>query len=195
VRTTVTTLALGVGVSILPSVSAQEKTVPVENARRATAQPVPLRVQLVVSRYQGEKKISSTPYTLAVVANDNAATNMRMGVDVPIPQTVFKSGGADSAPQMSYNYRSVGTDIDCSARSIEGGLFKLDLAVSDTSVFVPEKQANAPAPAVSGLPAFRSFRSKFTVLLRDGQTAQHTAATDAVSGEVLRIDVSLAVLK
>jgi hypothetical protein len=195
VRTLVASLALGIAVAVMPPVSAQEKNPPVESAKRKTAEPVPLRVQLVVSRFQGEKKISSTPYTLSVVANDNTGTNMRMGVDVPIPQTVFKSGDASSIPQMSYSYRSVGTDIDCSARTIESGLFKLDLAVSDTSVFVPEKQPNAPAPAVSGIPAFRSFRSKFTVLLRDGQTAQHTAATDAVSGEVLRIDVALAVLK
>ena len=47
-RIRVTLLALAAVVSILPSVSAQEKTVPVENVQRATAQPVPLRVQLVV---------------------------------------------------------------------------------------------------------------------------------------------------
>jgi hypothetical protein len=49
--------------------------------------------------------------------------------------------------------------------------------------------------SVEGVPAFRTFTSSFSVLLRDGQTAQHTAATDPVSGEVLRIDVTVNVLK
>jgi type II secretory pathway component GspD/PulD (secretin) len=196
VKTAIVSLALGIVVVAVPPVTAQQKTVtPVESGARATGQPVALRVVLVVSRYQGEKKISSTPYTLSVVANESAATSMRMGVDVPVPQTVFKGGEGASAPQTSYTYRSVGTNIDCSARSIDDALFKLDLAVSDTSVFVPERQTSAPGTTLSGVPTFRSFTSKFSVLLRDGQTAQHTAATDPVSGEVLRIDVTLGVLK
>lgn len=172
----------------------EEKTTPAQDTPRATAAQVPLRVQLVVSRYQGEKKVSSTPYTISVVANDNDKTSLRMGVDVPVPQpTVTSAGGPVS---MSYTYRSVGTNIDCSARTVEEGLFKLDLAVSDSSVFVPEKGgAVSTSPAVTGAPAFRSFTSTFNVLLKDGQTAQHTAATDAVSGEVLRVDVTLNVLK
>ena len=177
--------------------SAQQKPVsPVETRQRASGEMIPLRVQLVVSRYQGEKKLSSTPYTLSVVANDNDKTSMRMGVDVAVPQTVFKSGEGSSVPQVSYTYRSVGTNIDCEARTLEGGSFKLDLGVSDTSVFVPAKgEGTASATGVSGIPAFRSFTSTFNVVLRDGQTAQHTAATDPVSGEVLRVDVTLTVLK
>jgi hypothetical protein len=44
-------------------------------------------------------------------------------------------------------------------------------------------------------PVLRSFTSNFTILLRDGQTAQYTTATDQVSGEVLKIDATLNVLK
>jgi hypothetical protein len=157
---------------------------------------IPLKVQLVVSRYQGEKKISSLPYTLAVIANDNDKTTLRMGVDVPIPATVFASPkeGATTTPMTSYNYRSVGTNIDCSARTIEAGVFKLDLAVEDSSVFLAEKDAARVTNQVSA-PSVRRFTSTFNVLLKDGQTVQHTSATDPVSGEVLRIDVMLTVLK
>jgi hypothetical protein len=48
---------------------------------------------------------------------------------------------------------------------------------------------------MQGIPAFRSFTSSFNLLLKDGQTAQHTAATDPISGEVIRVDVTLNVLK
>ena len=158
----------------------------------------PLKMQIVVSRFQGEKKISTTPYTLAVVAGSNSeTTRLRMGVDVPVPQTVIGEGNTAKA---SYNYRSVGTNIDCTARPVGGGVFRIIVAVSDTSVFMPDTDKRggdsaAPTSRVPGVPAFRTFTSNFNLLLKDGQVAQHTAATDPVSGEVLRIDVTLSVLK
>jgi hypothetical protein len=45
------------------------------------------------------------------------------------------------------------------------------------------------------VPAFRAFNATFSMLLRDGQTMQYASATDSVSGEVVKIDVSLNVLK
>lgn len=170
---------------------AQESASPASTAQGDT----PLKVQIVVSRYQGEKKISSIPYTLAVVAGPRAeATRLRMGVDVPVPQTVIGEG---STAKSSYTYRSVGTSIDCSARPHPGGVYLLDLAVSDTAVFMPERGADPAnmSGRVAGVPAFRTFTSNFNLLLKDGQVAQHTAATDPVSGEVLRIDVTLSVIK
>jgi hypothetical protein len=168
-------------------------------ALQAAETQVPLKVQIVLSRYQGEKKISSTPYTMAVVAapaGKSEFTRLRMGVDVPIPQTVIPSSkeGASSAPVMSYSYRSVGTSFDCKAGIQEGGVFKLDLTVTDTAVMMPEA-SQAAKGGISGAPTIRSFTSSFSLLLKDGQTAQHTAATDPVSGEVLRVDVTLSVLK
>lgn len=41
----------------------------------------------------------------------------------------------------------------------------------------------------------RSYRSANTLVLRDGQTRQFTAATDRVNGEVIRSDVTLRVVK
>jgi hypothetical protein len=173
---------------------------PVRTQEVATGKQIPLKVQLVVSRYQGDKKVSSLPYTLSVVANDNDKTSLRMGVDVPIPSTVFAAataGGPASIPQTSYTYRSIGTNIDCAARTLEEGVFKLDLAVEDSSVFVSQKDSASDPSRALGLPApsVRRFTSTFNLLLREGQTAQHTSATDPVSGEVLRIDVTLNVLK
>ena len=172
-----------------------QEPVPSKPASPAPAAQVPLKVDLVVSRYAGDKRVSSVPFTLSVVANDNDKTSLRMGVDVPVPTTVFSGGPNTSVPQTSFSYRSVGTNIDCSARTVAGGLFKLDLAVSDTSVFVPEKPGAATPNPVAGVPAFRTFTSSFNLLLKDGQSAQQTSATDPVSGEVLKIDVMVTVLR
>src|SRR5687768_11510640 len=53
---------------------------------------VPLQVQVVMSRYQGEKKISSVPFTLSVNANTmqdggGRPSQLRMGARVPVPRT------------------------------------------------------------------------------------------------------------
>ena len=163
------------------------------------AAEVPLKIQVVLSRYSGEKKISSTPYTLAVVGmppGKGESTKMRMGVDVPIPVTVVSQpkDGSTATPQVSYQYRSVGTSMDCKATIQDAGIFKLDLTVTDNAVMMPDAGQTAKG-GVAAAPTIRTFTSSFSLLLKDGQTAQHTAATDPVSGEVLRVDVTLAILK
>jgi hypothetical protein len=154
---------------------------------------IPLSVDVVVSRYQGEKKISSLPYSLAVNANDNAlggVCQLRMGTQVPVPAAVVSK---DGAAERSFSYRDIGTNIDCSARSLEEGNFQLRLTVEDTSVYTSTQ--GAPTPTIDQMPVFRSFRSTNTLVLRDGQTRDFSAAADRVSGEVVRIAVTLRVVK
>jgi hypothetical protein len=154
---------------------------------------VPLEVEVVITRYDGTKKVSSLPYTLAVNAN-GSEVQLNMGAEVAIPSTAFTpvaGGGSNANPLTSYNYRPVGTGIVARATIAEDGRFDLMLNIDDSSVYT-----NPGAPAgVGQLPAFRSFRSRNTLLLRDGQTREYTAATDRVSGEVVRVSVTLKVVK
>jgi hypothetical protein len=160
---------------------------------------IPLSVDVVVSRYQGEKKISSLPYSLAVNANDNApggVCQLRMGASVPIPSIVAPAGNpAGPAGPMPgpVQYRDIGTNIDCSARTIDDGVFQLRLTVEDTSVYTNVQDTTTPT--VGQMPVFRTFRSTNTLVLKDGQTRDFTAAADRVSGEVVRIAVTLRVVK
>jgi hypothetical protein len=156
---------------------------------------VPLKVQLVVSRYAADKKISSLPYTLWVTANDKKATSIRMGVQVPIVQTSFgqaAAGGFATIPQSSYTYKDIGTNIDCQAASQADGTFNLDIKLSDSSVSFDQKES---AQSPKGVAAFRNFTSNFSILVKDGQTEQYASATDPVSGETLKVDVTVNVLK
>jgi hypothetical protein len=166
---------------------------------------VPLDVQVVISRYQGDKQISRLPYSLAVTANSRNESNLNMGNEVPIPMTTFTpmpppkppQGGA--APEMprpmtSMSYRSVGTAISCRASSREGGQYELMISVDDTSVLTSD-QAARPDTLAASMPVFRSFKARNTLLLSDGQTRQYTAAADRVSGEVVRVEVTLKVVK
>ena len=154
----------------------------------------PLRIQIVLSKYQGEKKVSSLPYTITVNAADPRSANnrasLRMGAQVPIVTMARPGGNADAPLTPTVQYRDVGTSIDCTANAIDDGRFKLDLGIEDSSV-----DAGQSPSSTSSHPAFRSFRSNNTLLLKDGQTTQFTTATDKVSGEVVKVDVTLTVVK
>jgi hypothetical protein len=158
---------------------------------------VPLSVDVTITRYQGEKKISSMPYMLAVNANKLGQAGpalLRMGAKVPVPTLAAPPANpAGPAPAPSLvNYQDIGTNIDCTAKVVNEG-FELRISVSDTSVYA-NIQDNA-TPTVGNMPVFRSYQSTNTLVLKDGQTREFTAATDRVSGEVIRIGVTMRVVK
>jgi hypothetical protein len=173
------------------SFAAQDGVQPPPSARPSG--PVSLKVSLVFTRSQGDKKISSVPHVLWVTANENR-TSLRMGTQIPVPTTVF---GKEGERSQTYSYRDVGTNIDCGANTTSDGAFKLVLTVTDSSVYYPDQSEPAfkSTIATSGAPAFRNFTSTFTLVLRDGQTAQSTSATDPVSGQVTKLDATINVQK
>lgn len=181
-------------VALIP-VAAQEKPQPAPAAPTNTARQVPLKVQLTLSRFLGEKKISSVPYMLGVLTNAQK-TSLRMGVQVPVVVTVFspKSDGA-TAPPTSYNYRDVGTNIDCQAMDAGNGLYNLVFTIDDSTIQSEAADTTDQKKIMRDVPAFRSFRASFAMLLRDGQTMQYASATDPFSGEVMRVDVALSLAK
>jgi hypothetical protein len=159
----------------------------------ATSAPAPwqtlqskLRVQLVITRFEGEKKIASLPYTL-VVTPGAGNTSIRLGVDTPIPAATSAEGSKESTIQ----YRTVGTNIDCmNPREYSGGNYSLTFNVENTAA-LPVAEAGTG----NGRPIFRRFNTNFTAFLRDGQSMQSIASTDPVTGEVVKIDVTLNVMR
>ena len=154
---------------------------------------IPLKVQVIISRFQGEKKLSSLPYTLSVNADSRAT--LRMGAKVPVMMIMTANMPKDVPQGGPIQYQDVGTDIDCYVwRAQEDGRYRLEITISDTSVYGdgPAANDNKPTP---GNPSFRSFRASDSMVLRDGQTSQFTTATDKVSGEIVKVDVTLTVVK
>ena len=159
---------------------------------------VPLKLQLVVSRHAGDKKISSVPYSLWVTANETRrTTSIRMGVEVPVATTMFTGKEGQQTPVASYNYRNVGTNIDCTAVTAGDGQYQVHITLDDSSVHYDARDGTAgrPSTSVAGAPSFRSVKLNFSILLKDGQTAQYSSATDPLSGEVVKVDATLNVLK
>jgi len=159
---------------------------------------IPLRVQVVFSEYEGEKKIATLPYAMAVNANElqqggiyGRTTSLRMGIQVPIG--TGKNG--------EINYQNVGTDIDCWATSTEDGGFHVSLSATRSSLYTPSSDSERKsvgyvgAVEARGEPMIRRFNESFNLLLRDGQTAENTMATDPVTGRLWKIAVTLHVVK
>jgi hypothetical protein len=143
-----------------------------------TAAVIPLRVQVVFTEFDGDKKISSLPYTFTVNADERRVrpnSQVRNGVRVPV------SNGKDQ-----YTYMDVGTNIDCSALQQDDGRFKLSMTI-DRSSLSPDAQG--------GNPAVLQFRAEINPILKDGQTIESIAATDPLSGHVHHVSVTLTVLK
>lgn len=166
-----------------------------EKADKRPEKVTPLRVQVVFTEYEGEKKVSSAPYSLLVNASDLAfgdQKRLRMGIRVPI-QVQSKEG----APQVQY--MDVGTNVDCRAFAKEGGRYDLELGVEKTSVYTPSVDGKPSTwtgiGPVSSQPLLTQFRGNFSLSMVDGQTIQTTSATDPVSGRVLKVDVTLTVVK
>jgi hypothetical protein len=170
-------------------------------APKQTPQSLPLEVQIVVSRYQGDKRVSSLPYILSLKSNPQSVgiptnSSLRLGSRVPIRREVT-TPAADGKPATTSNqvvYENVGMNIDCRAVALDDGRFEVTLSINESSV-VTDPQDLKATPGSDSYPVFRSYQSTNTVFVKDGQNTQFTAATDRVSGEVVRVEVKLTIVK
>ena len=178
--------------------------------------PVPsvvLKVEVVLSRFQGDKKIASLPFTMWVTtagpSGGSGYQQIRVGVDVPVGTTVVTSGRANptgpaggpngsittSDATTKVEYRYVGTSIDCRASAnTEVGQYSIQVDVQDSSVYTADPDPKA-ALKVADPMAFRTFSMSNRMTMRDGQTLQFGNATDKVTGETIRVDVTVNVVK
>lgn len=164
---------------------------------------VPLDIEIVISRSQADKKISALPYALTVNApspytqlNSAPLTQLRMGGQVPLPTTA-PALGPDGKPVAGVTgggpiqYKEIGTFIDARGRWLDTqpATFEVWISVQEDAVATPQ------GASAQSLPVIRTFRAANNLVLRDGQTRQFTAAADRITGETVKVDVSLKVAK
>ncbi|MYH30855.1 MAG: type II and III secretion system protein [Acidobacteria bacterium] len=154
---------------------------------------VSLSVEVRISRYLGDESVSSRPYVLAVTAGVGESS-LELEDQVPVPVGQANVGPDGVSRPVAFNYQSVGTQISCFARARGDGRFEVSVRVQESSVGGDDDRTTADAALVSYPAIFRSFDSDNTLVLRDGQTRQYVAAVDAVTGETIRVDVTLTVL-
>lgn len=191
-------LVLTIALAAPLAAAAQENEKPAPKASNAASSVMPLKLQITISRYQGEKKISSMPYSLSMNAGaqpPNNFANLRMGTKIPVMMVSAvdaKLPDGKPIPQVGpIQYQDVGTNIDCRATALDDGRYLLSITVDDSSVY-PDEQLPGGS---KGNPAFRSFRASNWMVVRNGETGQFTTATDKVTGETVKVDVTLTVIK
>jgi hypothetical protein len=140
----------------------------------------PLRVQVVFSEYDGDKKVSSLPYLFSVNSDERRArpaTLIRNGVRTPV-----------STGKEQFTYIDVGTNLDCSATLLEDGRYKLQMTL-DRSSLLPDNSSGNSNPVV------RQFKVEINQVLKDGQTVESVVSTDPLNGHSYHVSVSLNVVK
>jgi hypothetical protein len=164
------------------AVFAQETAKPKSGDR--TPPVTPLRVQVVLSEFDGEKKVASLPYSLPVNSDERPGagarvfSSLRDGARVPIM----------TGKDQQFTYIDIGTNMDCSATQQEDGRFKLQMTVERSSI-MPDNSSGTSNPVV------RQFKVNVTPILKDGQTFESVLSADPLSGRVHHLTVTLNVIK
>jgi hypothetical protein len=152
---------------------------------------VPIKVQIVFTEFDGDKKISSMPYTFMAIADEKVggyySASVRTGVRVPV-----EMGSKDQQTI----YMDIGSNIDCGIRSEEDGRFHVYL-IFDRSTLYPNKSSEGERMVASpnGQPLIRQFRTSDNMILKDGQTSENIMSTDPLNGHTLRVSVTINVQK
>jgi hypothetical protein len=176
-------------------------------AAKPPLESLPVQVDVVLTRWQGEKKISSLPFVLIATAGPlprgGNSTSIRMGVDVPIgtstssaTQTTGAQGNSPRAVETTKSetvFRNVGTDIDTQVSRTDQTSFSVFLNLRDSSIF--SSDASKPLTTISDPTAFRTFTASNSLPMIDGQTRLFGLGTDKVTGETVRVEVKLTILK
>lgn len=171
-----------------------------QKPKQELAATTPVRLQIVFSESEDGKVTKSLPYTMYFNALNEPEVRrtgwgrLRIGSKVPI-----YTGGTDK--NESIQYQDVGTNVDGRV-SNAGDRFLLELRVErswvEGSVAVPVHGAASSADSAGprfAEPIIRSFRTDLDLALRNGQTIETTMATDPISGKLMRVEVTLNVLK
>lgn len=187
----VITVVVALAMFMATTASAQEKAPEKVKAKEELLAGTPLKIQVVFSEYDGEKKVSSMPYSLSVWSDERSPERWRGSLRVGLKMPIF-TAGKDSQIQ----YMDVGTDMDCFVQRQDEGRFKVNFQVRRTSVNALEAAAKESATAdIGGRPILRNFSAQGDLVLRDGQTALATTAADPLSGRILRVEITLNVVK
>ncbi len=156
-----------------------------------------VNVLVVFTEYEGEKKVSSEPFSLLVETRQNIRqserSKLRVGMRVPL-----LVHGKEGTPQTQYH--NIGTEIDVVGQALGDGRYRVVLILRRAGIYAPGPDRKATDWSLGDqplrdTPILRDFNTEFTLILRDGQTLQGHAATDSVSGRMMKIHVTLGAVK
>ena len=182
--------------ALSPVLMAQDKPKS-DDKTKVETQSTPIKVQIVFTEYDGDKKAKSLPYVMYMNAPNGTDfkpgwVKFRIGSRIPV--YVGKN---------EMQYVDVGTNVD--ARSFYAGDGHVALQVTlerawvEGDVSVPVTKADgSSSDSASGHfpePIIRGFKSELDMKLREGQPVESTVATDPISGKLEKVEISYTVVK
>jgi hypothetical protein len=153
--------------------------------------PIPVKVQIVFAEYDGDKKVSSMPYSFSVVSDEKMggkySASLRTGIRVPIE--------TDGKEQKT-TYLDIGSNIDCGIESDENSRYHVYLTFERSALY-PNKSGEGEKLVTNpgGNPLVRTFRGSENLILKDGQTSENLLSTDPLNGHTFRVSVTINVQK
>jgi hypothetical protein len=154
-----------------------------------------LKVQMLFTEFDGDKKTKSMPYTSVFAATGQPADSMKLRIGSRVPLWTGKDGG--------FQFVDVGTNLDCTAERLEDGRFGLRIAFERSWIQgenalpldqSPQSQTGTPIAPFKE-PIIGQYKTTEYLIARDGQTIETTVATDPLNGKQLKIELTLNVLK
>lgn len=173
---------------------AQEKP-KVENAAKQDARPILLKIQVVFEEFDGEKKTKSMPYSTLLSAGSGNVEFAKIRIGNRVPLYTGKENGLQ--------YIDVGTNLDFRADPLEAGKFAVKVSLERSWVYgdvmIPvDKSVDVPSGGSPGQfkePVIGQYKTDVNLLLRDGQTVDSTVATDPLTGRLMKIELTLTIVK
>jgi hypothetical protein len=182
----------------VPYANAQEKQASVSQEAQSAAPQVPLKMQFLVTEYDGTKKIASLPYTATGITSHPGKRDsqgiLRVGARIPLPLDSTEKTGEEKT---TTTYIDVGTNIDywvwpwTDNRYLVSG--NVDLSSLEGRVSGNEPKESASAGLT--LPIVYQTRADFSIVLRDGQPGDALSVTDPITGHVFKLEVTVDVMK
>ena len=153
--------------------------------------PTPIKVQIVFTELDGDKRVSSMPYSFTVVSDERMggkySTSIRTGIRVPIE--------TDGKEQKT-TYLDIGSNIDCGIETENDSRFHVYLTFERSALY-PNKSGEGEKLVTNpgGNPLVRTFRGSENLILKDGQTSEILVSTDPLNGHTVHVSVTINVQK
>jgi hypothetical protein len=198
---------IGIALLVLhaaPGLCAQTAASPESSGASEGAKTGPstgLKLQIVLSEYDGDKKISSLAYNIPVSMESGKTggrfSSIRMGLRVPVMTE-------DPQGKATIQNFDVGTNIDARADRGDDGRYLVTLKVERTSLYdgtrdhngkIYGKEWGVKDTAPGNEPLVLQYKGEVGVFVRDGQPTEVTTATDPFTGRVLKVELTLNVVK
>ena len=173
---------------------AQEKT-KAEDGLKADSHPVSLKMQVVFEEFDGGKKVKSMPYSTLLTAGTGGVEYAKIRIGNRVPLYAGKDNGLQ--------YIDVGTNLDFRADRLDAGKFGVKVSLERSWVYgdvmIPvDKSVDAQTGGSAGQfkePVIGQYKTDVNLILSDGQTVESTVATDPLSGRLMKIQLTLTVIK